>query len=188
MNVYIYSDSPLPYEYSYDFRGKTLSQIISDWWTTAQWSPTITSNGYASTTSGRARSNLTLPSLATAKKITLNANVVFTNSYTYSKTVRLFTSSRTNATWWLITPWMDTQIQIWWDVIWIWAISSTWTFNTTAVFDLQNATYKFSSTWYSDRTGTLTSTQISNIRACTVAEAFAEDTNWAVSSMSLIVE
>lgn len=33
MNVYIWTDSPLPYEYSYDFRGKTAAQIAAAWFT-----------------------------------------------------------------------------------------------------------------------------------------------------------
>ena len=176
------------FEYSYDFRNKTISQIISDWWTTAQWTPTITSNWYSSSNSSRSRSNFTLPSLSNAKKITLKTTIVFNNSTSAWKAVRLFTSSRTNATGYLVSAYWDMQVQIGWDSTILSPTWSAWTYNTTAILDLQNATYTFSVTWFSDNTWTITSTQISNIRACTVAEVFSEDNKWALSSISLTVE
>lgn len=173
--------------YSYTFTGKTISQIQTDWWTTAQWTPTITSNWYSSSNSSRARSNFALSSLSNAKKITLKTTIVFTSTASWTA-CRLFTSSRTNATWYLISTNWDRQIQIWWDVTTLSAIWTTGTFETISEFDLENATYKFSLTWFSDITWTLTSTQISNIRNCTVSEAFSEDNNGALSSISLTIE
>lgn len=173
------------YEYSYNFVWKTISQIVSDWWATAQWTPTITSSWYTSTSISRVRSNFTLPSLSTAKKIIL-ATTLVVNTNWYTKAVRLFGDGRTYATWYLVW-YTDSSIQIWWDSYSVSAVSA-WTYETKAVIDLENWTATFSLTWRSNSIYTLTATQINNIKSCTVAEVFSDDNRWAVSSVSLEIE
>ena len=176
------------YEYEYDFRGKTISQIVSDWWATAQWTPQITSNWYASTSSSRARSIFTLPSLSTAKKITFYTNIIFTSSTGAADCIRLSTTSLTNMTWYYMDNAWGVQAQIGWSIISQTGISWAWAYKMTVELDFQNSTYKYTLTWHSDITGTLTSEQISNIKSCTVAEVMSDGNTWAVTDFHIIVE
>ena len=195
MNVYVWTNILKNayigevYEYSYDFRGKTISQIISDGWTTAQWTPTIWTYWYSSANSNRARSNFTLPSLATANKITFYTNIIFTSSTGACDQIRIGNSGRTNLTWYYLdNVWNCFPQLLWNNITTITTASWAWTHKMTVELDLQNATYKYSITWYNDTTGSLTSSQISTIRGFTLAEAMSDGNTWYIKDFKLIIE
>ena len=182
MWVYIWTNT---YEYSYDFRNKSTSQITADGWTTWSGTPSISSIGYTSANSSTARSSKTLPSLANAKKITLISTIV--TSGDPASWLRLFWDGRTYATWPLL--WSSSwQLQYAWDITnisWL----SAWTYGTKTVVDLENSTITFSITWKSDTLVNLTSTQVNNIKnQITNLEVFAWASWTGVTSMSILIE
>jgi hypothetical protein len=168
MNVYIYTDSQLPYKYSYDFRNKTTTQVTNDWWNTYRdvrswnvdsnwihvvWYPwymwKLIDNSY----------------FQNAKKITLKS---YFNIQTYSYNLFLQNISWSTLTWYTGDQ-IDTRQSF--RKIFIygsWSNVTTsipyWVYEDTVVFDLVNKTAKESMTWFSDITASLSDTNISNIR------------------------
>ena len=185
--IYVGTNQVYPvWRYSYDFRNKTVSQIISDGWVTWAWTPAINSIWYASANSNIARSSKTLTnSLADAKKITLDLILVWGSAG--ATAVRLFGNWRTYATWIYIDT-STTQLQVAWDVT-SKTVLSSWTYTVKIVIDITNSTATFSITWQSDTVINLTNTQINNIKnQITNIEAQAASSNSGVTSVSLTVE
>ena len=180
MNVYIWTSGTLKnayigevYEYSYDFRNKTNSQLQTDWWTLDDSSHTAyNSNGVYSTTNVTVRATRSLPSLVNAKKITFNeVMVVASTSYGSGASFRSYTGTTA------------TKQKIFWIIVnkdqgynmkWGYVVSSTQNFKqditttgtktNSLVYDLVNKTITYTLDW-TTYTGTLTDSNITDIKS-----------------------
>lgn len=181
----IYESSPTPpapttFEYSYDFRNKSWTQVQNDWWTLIQWTSwtTINSNGINFPTRWQWTSNkvrISYPIVLTwAKKITMEMTYYWVadswwNSFDY--TTR---SSSSFDDWWTSMAWWTTTAG--WYVS-RWSGSSrnlslrydnspvTWTYTSTATFDLTTKAMTFQRNWLSQLTWTIPDGDISTIRS-----------------------
>ena len=174
MNVYIGTRGELKnayigevYEYSYDFRNKSLSQVQNDWWTLQEWSGAVAFNAnwvYLSSKSYNLRMwNVKWP-WTNANKIimTMTATV-----WTWSATFKLSTSDNadTNTTGINIdSNWNKQVLAIYW-TSYTFSWLSSWTYTQKVVLDLLNKTYTLSCTWKTDNTWSITDAQIAWIKA-----------------------
>lgn len=174
MNVYIWTSGVLKndyigevYEYSYDFRNKTLSQVQNDWWTFQEWSGTVAFNSnwvYLRSTSYNLRMRNVKGPWTNANKITMTMTATV---WTWSATFKLSTSNNadTNTTSINIDSNRNKQELIiywnWYSFSWL----SSWTYTQKVVLDLVNKTYTLSCTWKSDNTWSITDEQIAWIKA-----------------------
>ena len=185
MNVYVWTNTMKNayiwdvYEYSYDFRGKTISQVQADWWNIFEWLSAATINSYwISLTNGqelRAKIDKSWI-LKNAKKITMGMiatlNWYSASRFSYYKTATIstrewFTWPRYASSWYQTTIYSDSTTD---------SVSLSWTATMTTVLDLDNKTWiTTSSKWYS-RSWTLTDEQVSNIR---------NNTNWIYINVSV---
>lgn len=160
---------PTIFEYSYDFRNKTISEFGADWWIyDSSKAPSFNSDwiyytSMTSTTSGGIELNYDLTS---AKKITLNTSFVITNSTTHLWGWWINSSSWTAFSWIMLMNMLGSrqqQIQINNVAVTTTNVSvSTWTYTETIEYDLINKTYTYSGCYPSS--WTLTDEQISWIK------------------------
>lgn len=201
MGVYLWNNV---YEYSYDFRNKTASNLISDWWTFTTWQSQFTSDSnwcWRNSTSSDTRAKIELGNkFANAKKITVTTNIYVNKVATWdSITFAIYTTSWSNGTWLYM-----------WGIAWNWAswyvltyperttsIQSQ-TFSTGALtfvstYDLENLTCTMTnSKGYPTQTGTITTTARDNIRAndylWIIFYAWASTPVYKLTSGTIVVE
>ena len=151
------------YEYSYDFRNSSTSQITSDGWSYSAWAtPSFWTYGVYG---NPARLSYDISAyISNAKKITISFNAkTSSSSWWWVRLAKTVTSStREGLTW----PWYngasDTYIDIYSNGHTFSSISAG-TYNFKWIIDLENKTWRLSITWKSDQTWTLTDTEVSNI-------------------------
>lgn len=170
MNVYIWTSGVLKndyigevYEYSYDFRNKTASQITSDGWTytntplfDSDWMYYSTWNSILDTT---------ISQIWTHNKVILECTFSVNRSYEFALACYLVNSSKTNQ-YWLYTDnnssW-NKMIKInGTDVYITTTVLSSWNYNLKLVLDLSNKTYNCSSPY--SKSWSLTDAQITALR------------------------
>ena len=174
------------YEYSYDFRNKTLAQIQADGFSVWEWTTKFSSNWIWCNTTNRIIVNKSFPSLANANKITITQTSIVSNwscaialNWTWrSYTTRIYLDSSQN----------HQQLYIWW-TYYMYSWLSAWTYTQTGVFDLVNKTATLSCTWKSDHTETITDTEVSNIRNyLNNIEVYVSNNANYISTFSITVE
>lgn len=189
-NVYVWGY----YEYSYDFRNKTISEFGADGWIYDDTkAPSFNSDwiyytSMTSTTSGGIELNYILTS---AKKITLNTSFVITNSTTHLWVWWINSSSWTAFSWIMLTNMLGSrqqQIQINNATVTTTNVSvSTWTYTETIEYDLINKTYTYSGCYPSS--WTLTDEQISWIKNNNgITVAVGGSSGIKISTIDLVVK
>lgn len=182
------------YEYSYDFRNKTISEFAADGWTYDDTkAPSFNSDwiyytAMTTNTSGGIELNYNLTS---AKKITLNTSFVITNSTTHIWGWRIDSASWTYLSWIFLTNMLGSrqqQIQINGSSVSTTSVSvSTWTYTETIEYDLTNKTYTYSGCY--PASWTLTDEQISWIRNNNgITVAVGGSSGIKISTIDLVVE
>lgn len=182
------------YEYSYDFRNKTISEFAADGWTyDSSKAPSFNSDwiyytSMTSTTSGGIELNY---SLTSAKKVTLNTSFVITNSTTHLWIWWIDSLSWTYLSWIMLTNMLgahNQDIQINGSSVSTTSVSvSTWTYTETIEYDLTNKTYTYS--WCYPASWTLTDEQISWIRNNNgITVAVGGSSGIKISTIDLVVE
>ena len=171
------------YEYSYDFRNKSWTQVQNDWWTLIQWTSwtTINSNGINFPTKWWWTSNkvrISYPIVLTwAKKITMEMTYYWAASDWWNNFNYTTRNSSSFDDWWTSMAWATTTAS-WY--VWKWSGSSrnltlrydnspvTWTYTSTATFDLTTKTMTFQRNWLSQLTWTIPDGDISIIRSMNI--------------------
>jgi len=183
---------PSYYEYSYDFRSKTLAQIQADWWTSYDKTPSFDADGmYSSSTSSSndVRVKRLIPWwISTAKKITITLNYKWNSTVPWVNFWVNINSDNSSATW----------VNLQWTYRWVVVDGSTiysinnasskaWTYSETLVLDLVNKTYTVSGHW--SYTRTLTDAQITNLKAKTWLYVYSYRSNYVrVQDVKIKVE
>jgi hypothetical protein len=187
---------PYLYKYEYDFRGKTASQIQSDWWTLLTWSLNVNSNWITWSSSQDCRLAKTIPSLSNAKKIIISGTIVWQN---LSKTWALIWVWKW--TWWW--TW-HTSYQVYWssyngmkanlyynntDISWNSVGNATaQTYKPTLTINIENKTILWSVSWFSNSTLSLTDAQVADIRAYEYILCYVSWNRSTISDVSIIIE
>ncbi len=209
MNVYIGTSGELKnayigevYEYSYDFRNKTLSQIQSDGWT-YWWSATPTINSWWITIPSDSNESWSklycspswlTSALSTANKITMNMYFYqWTTSSNSSDGVFYLawpSSYTTNGTWmgwWIINNYEIFSRILWADLYrWIYTVSS-WEYVQTIVIDFINKNMRMVLGSIMDVTRTITDSQIATIKTLKYLRVWAKN-NKVVRKINILVE
>lgn len=188
-NAYIGGD----YEYSYDFRNKTIGGIVADGWTYDNTKvPSFDSNWiYYSAV------NTTTPigiefnrNLASAKKITLNVSFVITDSTTHLWTWGIAPTSWTGFSWIALMNILgahNQEIRINGSSVTTTNVNlSTWTYTSTIEYDLINKTYAYTGSY--PISWTLTDEQISWIKTCDEISASVGAGGIRISTVNLTIE
>ena len=157
------------YEYSYDFRNKSITTLNNDWWSIPEWQSYVSFDAtWMKLTGLPCKLKKSLPSwiLSTAKKITLVSswqNNWYSARFALASVVQSWSSA--NSTWWYADTRTGTRIielygtqysTSWWFY--------TWSYTMKSIIDLENKIATLSITWYSDITQSITDAQITNIR------------------------
>ena len=150
------------YEYSYDFRNKSTSQITADGWTYDN-APSFNSDGMYYNNWPSRNTKILNYNISSAKKITLKANFKITWSTYALGVVLIKVSDVTYNTGMYIDGSPVQQVQISGSVVTqYWTSKSSWTYTETMEFDFENKTYTFSGLFASS--WSLTDSQISWIK------------------------
>ena len=177
------------YEYSYDFRGKTSSNLTADGWTIVKGTPTLNTYWISGSDIRLTRGI----DVSNAKKITISiyGTLSSANSFAWGIAKSVTTSWSVGWTWSFMSSESNgRQINIYWtstEFSWI----SAWTYTQTATFDLENKTWKLSTTWKTDQTWTLTDTDVANIKnqiAVIYVYTAWSGSNWGLATYSITVE
>ena len=195
-NAYIWE----VYEYSYDFRNKTLAQIQTDWWNMFMNSSYAIFNSNWLNTSNKEYSVMAKIEnlnniISQSKKITLSFTGAITN--TFWGRLSLYnvatSSSRSGVSWPFASNWATSiQTSIYWT-----NYTDTRTVNSimtvTTVLDFTAKTWNTTATDGYSRSGTLTDTQISNIKSNSnwfyvSAWITGSNTSWGLTSIYVKIE
>lgn len=148
------------YDYVYDFRGKTTSQLTSDGWN-LQSGASVDANWLTASSWGTNRMTLPVSVTSSTKKITMVWGLkVYNAIWTH-----LVDTSNSNQTW-IHTNKSGNKCQVFISGSYT-EYSVTWLINDeelTNVIDLENLTDTATYSWGATVTKTLTSTNVSNIR------------------------
>ena len=172
MNVYIWNDNPLPYEYSYDFKNKNYSTVVNDWWNLRSWTNQsrilFDSNKWISSQSwGWMYYNLGSDKMTNAKKVTITCWLYL------ESTSQLWVNLYSNTSRWNPALWSyiynvgnELNINLWNETKKEWWMTSSWNLQWTAVYDLINKTAVLNYTQGSSASisWTLTDSSIASIR------------------------
>lgn len=125
------------FEYSYDFRGKTISQLTADWFIVWSWG-SCDSEWFYTNSNWSSYTDFNIPSLIWASKITLSTQFKVSSSYWHS--IYVLDSQPSNF-WWFYN-------QSWWNYI---IQSNSTSFSTSLsgtvtaelILDFKNMTWSF---------------------------------------------
>ena len=154
---------PSKYEYSYDFRNKSTSQITADGWTYSAWATPYFNSNWVYGASVRLVYDIS-SHISNAKKITIQfSSSTISECWAWVRLAKTVTSSSRV---WLTWPWhngsSETYMQIY-DTVNSYSWLSSWTYTFNWVINLTAKTWSLSITWKTTQTWTLTDTQVSNI-------------------------
>jgi hypothetical protein len=182
------------WKYSYTFKGKTSSQIWNDW-DLLTWTIQTNSDWVCWSSNTDCRIKVDIPSLATAKKITISWTVVVNNASYTAASIGIWAGS-----WWgtsaarydiewsgydgLVISYYDGSDHLGNKV----GNASVGTFNPTLTIDLVNKTMVWTLSWFSNSTLTLTDAYINNIRQMTYLLAYVSVNKSALSDISITIE
>jgi len=191
---------PAIYEYSYDFRNKSSSQLSADWWSVLWWTLETWSSWITSPV-GKDVSLWHSVDLSTAKKITIDTSIVWNRNDSYWDRAMSFWIRRNQS-------WASDYLQFYiasavasyhWTVIkmrfsWTtteWTnIGSIWTSSYTPklILDLESKTATWKISWYNNSTYTLSDAQITAIRNMSYFYVYATQHNFYIQNISITVE
>lgn len=163
--IYVWTTKIRPdkYEYSYDFRGKTASQITADWWTYTN-TPLFDAN-WMYYSSWNSVLDKTIQQIWTHNKVILECSFSILDSSLFALSCYLVSSSKTNQYWLYTdnnTSW-NKMIKInGTDVYTTKSTLSIWDYNLKLLLDLSNKTYNCSSPY--STSWSLTDSQIAALR------------------------
>ena len=183
------------YEYSYDFRGKTKSQVTADWWQAWSWDTWTScwSNWlYQSSHSwgGRLIRQFNT-NMANAKRIVSTAKFSMQGTYDWMSRWIATSFSRANSTNIYLIYWGTySNMQIAWVSNSIAPSISSWTYKYQYIVDLENKTATLTFlTWTSfSKTVSITDSQINTIRNNDVYWLILVDTNCYLQTVSITIE
>lgn len=195
---FAWDGTPQYKEYSYDFRNKSWSTVQNDWWTLLQWTSwtTINSSWIVMPTRWQWAANKVRiyrsEDLSNAKKITLQATYNWSTSDWWNSFDFSTRQSSNFDTWWTSIAWWTTTAS-WYVSRWSASTPNTglrynnspssWTWTSTAEFDLVNKTITFTRNWLETLTWTISDADISTIKS---GNRFA--INWGHDTWSLSVQ
>ena len=207
MNVYIWTSGVLKndyigevFEYSYDFRGKSVAKMQSDGWNI------FLNSNYAIFNSNWINTNSTNNAIMAkienlnsiiknSKKITLSFTGAITNAF--SGRLSLFNEATSSTRRWITWPYASNYGSSIQTSLYTTDITDSRTVNSTmkvtTVLDFTAKTWKTTATDGYSRSGTLTDTQISNIKDNSkwfyiFASTSTSNTNWGLTSIYVLVE
>lgn len=162
-------DAPAPFEYWFDFRNKTMTDVATEWWGNNTWSLSCGSTGLSWSTGRTFKQLLTATQMAKANKITFKAQVYISSYSTYDHT-RWFSTSNTETKPTMVYSYSRNLTIIaagsesWYSR---YSVSSWTTLTWTCVFDLRTktASFQFNSWSTLTKTMTLTDQNVSDIRS-----------------------
>lgn len=201
MNVYIWTNSLKNayigevYEYSYDFRNKTASQVTNDWWILSRGSLQINTNGLYSSGSVNEinlLSNKLNTVLATAKKITYH--VLWRHgSWTADLNCQITTwlyPNQSKSTWVYNSYSSYNSYTYWWTSTSFTHTPTTWVLEYTYELDLVAKTMTLTYQQWSSSifTNTMSDTAITNIRTNNYIRLILNWSNEAISKIDILVE
>jgi hypothetical protein len=182
------------YEYSYTFKWKTATEIWNDW-ALSVWTIQTNSDWVCWSSNTDCNIKVDIPSLATAKKITISWTVVVNNAPYTAASIGIWAGS-----WWgtslarydiewsvydgLVISYYDGSFHLGNKV----GNASVGTFNPTLTIDLVNKTMVWTLSWFSNSTLTLTDAYINNIRQMTYLLAYVSVNTSALSDISITIE
>lgn len=153
--------------YGYDFRNKSINQINTDGWTVQSWTIAFDANWvYRSWWTANVVITKPIPNnISNARKIIISMwNIMASASSSFFALWENASTSISYFTWLTLdTNQNRYDIWIWWTIYynsWL----SAGTYDTSLTLDLVNKTYVLSSSWTTLKTGTITDTEVSNIR------------------------
>lgn len=191
MGVYLWTNT---YEYSYDFIGKTTSQIWNDGWATTYWTPSINSYWFASNSTCFIQYSIG-SKLTNAKKIIFNLNWRHWNSWTAD--LGFSTTNWSSGTTYTNTTWVYNSYSNYNEyqrggtkTNFSHTLASAWPIAYTYTLDLVNKTINLTYTTGSTSTfnRTLTDSQITNIKANNYIVLSIAWSNEAIWSINLTIE
>lgn len=163
MGVYLWNNV---YEYSYDFRGKSSTILTNDWWTIASWTPSFwTYWMYWETI----RITRPCPQMALAKKIILEYTTYAWASNT-SSTWGLGKTVNSSTREWLTRGYFERannkySVMIYDRMNDYTGTLPTWnSYTEKIVIDLEWKTFTCDMTWQTQKSWTITDTEVTNIR------------------------
>lgn len=163
---------PYRFEYEYDFRNKTTTQLANDWWTNTSWLVTwsdwISYNGWHQCMN---TVSWLWDAISSAKKITLYVQTYMSSTSNPLAWLALFHDTNWTAESWFYYDNTNFVVNANASIVYSQTHSkSTWIKNITCVFDLVNKTYYWNYVWGNGAfSGTLTDSQITAIRTCWIA-------------------
>lgn len=195
--VYLWTTKVRPtpiYSYSYTFKWKTSSQISNDW-STLIGTINTNSDWVTWTSNSELRIKVDIPSLTTAKKITISGTfVVNQNSYNGMSFI-IWTWS-----WWgsgfagwnahgsnfhgISTTYYNGTDHFW-NVV---GYTTIGTYTPTITIDLENKTINETLSWFSNSTNTFTNSDIATIRQFNQLIVYVYMNKTAVSDVSILIE
>ena len=195
---FAWDGTPQYREYSYDFRNKSWTTVQNDWWTLLQWTSwtTINSSWIVMPTRWQWASNKVRiyrsENLSNAKKITLQATYNWSTSDWWNGFDFTTRQSSNFDTWWTSISWWTTTAS-WYVSRWSASTPNTsvrygdnpssWTWTSTAEFDLVNKTITFTRNWLQTLTWTISDADIATIKS---GNCFA--INWGHDTWTLSVQ
>lgn len=195
---FAWDGTPQYKEYSYDFRNKSWSTVQNDWWTLLQWTSwtTINSSWIVMPTRWQWAANKVRiyrsENLSNAKKITLQATYNWSTSDWWNGFDFTTRQSSNFDTWWTSISWWTTTAS-WYVSRWSASTPNTsvrygdnpssWTWTSTAEFDLVNKTITFTRNWLQTLTWTISDADIATIKS---GNCFA--INWWHDTWTLSVQ
>lgn len=181
---------PKRFEYSYDFRNKTATQLANDGWNNTSW---ITLDGNWITASSWHQCLNTVSwlwdAVAKAKKITLEMQSYKTSSSGWISWIAIAKDNNVTAETWCYYDYNNFAVLAnWWELYKPSYSTSSWTKNITCVYDLVNKTYSWNFEWgIGAFSWTLTDTQIAGIKTCWIVRIVVQTSSY-IQTIKVIVE
>jgi len=185
------------YEYSYDFRDKSTTQLTNDWWSVLWWT-LETGSSWITSPTGKDVTLWHSVDLSTAKKITIDTSIVRNRDDAYSGRGMWFWVTLNSSNWcwfrvynsWWNYRWIRTVTVIWWTEYEWTNTGNIWTssYNPKFIIDLENKTLTWEISWYSNSTYTLSDAQITSIRSMPYLTVYATQHNFYIQNVSITVE
>ena len=195
MAIYMMRDDTQTYTYSYDFKWKTTSQILQER-SELLGSIQVNSDWVTWGNNSDLRIKKDIPSLATAKRITISWTVVASNGTqnAWQLAIGKWTSWGTGNCaydvygsyygWLCVTYYNGTSY--YWNVV---GYSTWWnTYKPTLTIDLENKTMTWVLSWFSNSTYSLSDTDVANIRQFEYLFVYTSLNYSTVSDVSLTIE
>lgn len=181
---------PKRFEYSYDFRDKTATQLANDGWNNTSWI-TLDSNWITASSWHNCLNTVSWlwDAVANAKIITMEIQAYKPSSSWGISWITIIKDSNVTAQTWTYYDYYYFDVMANGNDLYKPSYStSSWTKNITCVYDLVNKTYSWNFVWgLGTFSWTLTDTQIAWIKTCWIARIVFQSVSY-VQTIKIIVE